>query len=124
LFSEKHQMGLYNGFPTNQAAFDKIVARAMEKETYIDPETGEEKEVSKGGWGWGSLDVEIFAATQEDIDEIMELIDSTSKLGVYDQSIQDIVMQEALGYFSGQKSAAETASVIQSRISMYVSEQL
>ena len=124
LFSEKYQMGLYNGFPTNQAAFDKIIARAMEKETYIDPETGEEKEVSKGGWGWGSLDVEIFAATQEDIDEIMELIDSTSKLGVYDQSIQDIVMQEALGYFSGQKSAAETASVIQSRISMYVSEQL
>ena len=37
--------------------------------------------------------------------------------------ISSIVSQEAQSYFSGQKSAADVAAVIQNRVSVYLAEQ-
>jgi len=54
------------------------------------------------------------------------LIDYFSTVGTiarYDESLTDIINEEANNYFKGTKSVDETASLIQSRASIYLSEQ-
>ncbi len=41
----------------------------------------------------------------------------------YDTSIYEIVNEEAASYFNGDKSLDEVASLIQSRVNIYVNEQ-
>lgn len=112
------------GFPMTKDAFQAKIEEAMKKDTYIDPETGEEVEQSKGGWGWDDFNVEIYAATQEQIDMITGLINSIDKVFTYDDSALNIIIEESEAFFEGQKSAQEIASIIQSRMSMFVSEQM
>ncbi len=131
LFTQEYQEENGWNFPTNVAAFDKMLEEAMTPEYQIDYETGEyvldengEKiEVSKGGWGWGDLMIEIYAITQEEADQIMALIESADRTSTTDESIQNIVMEEAAAYFAGQKTAQDVAGLIQSRVNIYVNEQ-
>lgn len=109
-------------FPTNQAAFDDKLAEAMEKETYTD-ENGNEVEQSKGSWGWDDLTVEIYALTEEQAARMRSLVDSVDGLLTFDTNIYDIISDETAGYFAGTKDAEETAKGVQSRVSLYVSEQ-
>lgn len=76
--------------------------------------------------GYGSFDgfmMEIYAATKEDLDLVRKLIKGTEKLAELDLTVLSIIQEEALAYFNGQCSAADAASVIQSRVSTYISEQ-
>ena len=66
--------------------------------------------------------MDIYAATQEDVDAIKELINATDNALQLDQNIQNIITEEAGGYFQGQKTAQEVADIIQSRIQIYVNE--
>ena len=125
LLTEEYQENNYAwAFPINKNSLDKMIEKAMTPETTTDEE-GNVVEVSKGSWGWGpDLEVEIKAATQADIDQIMELIDAIDATMNYDMSLMEIVQEEAATYFAGQKSAQETAANIQNRVSLYVNEQL
>lgn len=111
------------GFPTNQKAFDEKLKTAMTPDYITDPDTGEQVEQSKGNWGWGDLTIDIYALTQAEADQFMQLINSTDRIYGYDQDIMDIVTDETQAYFAGQKSAEDTAAMIQSRVSLYVNEQ-
>jgi ABC-type glycerol-3-phosphate transport system substrate-binding protein len=110
-------------FPTNQAAFDAKLQEAMKINYYTDPETGEQVEQSTSAWCWGDLEVEIYAIRQDEADEILNMIDSVTNVYSYDTSITDIITDEAAAYFNGEKSAEETAKLIQSRVSLYVNEK-
>lgn len=110
--------------PTNQKSFDKKLKEAMTPQYYTD-ENGNQVEQSRGGWSMGrdGETIEIYALTQAEADEIMELIGATTRLFTFDDSILTIVKEEAAPYFSGQKSVQEVAKIIQSRASIYVNEQ-
>jgi ABC-type glycerol-3-phosphate transport system substrate-binding protein len=111
-------------FPSNKEAFDAKLKEAMTPEYYTDPVTGEQVEQSKGSWGWDrDLMVEMYALTQEEADQILDLIDSTNRVYAYDQEIFDIISDDTAAFFAGQKSADETAKLIQNRVSLYVNEQ-
>jgi ABC-type glycerol-3-phosphate transport system substrate-binding protein len=123
-FTEEYQAKRrYWNFPTNKAVFNAKLEEAMKQEYYID-ENGEKKPVSRGSWGWDDLTVEIYAITQEEADMIMDLINSAERTASYDESIMEIIRDEAAAFFAGQKSAKETAAVIQSRVNIYVNEQI
>ena len=123
MLSAEYQEENVWSFPSNQEAFDKMLKEAMTPEYYTDPETGEQVEQSKGGWGWGSLNIEIYALTQEEADAIVEVINSVDKIYSYDTDIMNIVTEECAAYFNGEKSAQDTANLIQSRVKIYVNEQ-
>lgn len=110
-------------FPTNQAAFDAMLEKAMTPEYETDPETGERKEVPKNTWGFDGMEVEIYALKQEEADQIVGAINSVNQLYTYDQSIYNIISDEAAAYFNGQRSARDCANYIQSRVNLYVNEQ-
>lgn len=61
--------------------------------------------------------------TQEEVDAVWALIKSADKMsGSVDEQLNNIITEETEPFFKGQKSAADTAAVIQNRIQIYVNE--
>ena len=57
------------------------------------------------------------------MDQIRELLETTTKMADYDNSIIQIVTEQAAPFFEGQKSAEEVAKLVQSKVNIYVNEQ-
>ena len=75
-------------------------------------------------WNQHTNDVEeIYALTEEQVQQIRELIETTTKMADYDDSIIKIVTEQAAPFFEGQKSAEEVAKLVQSKVNIYVNEQ-
>ena len=60
--------------------------------------------------------------TSEQADHFLELLDHIENLAIYDETVTGIILTESEDFFAGRKSAEETASVIQSKVSLYLSE--
>ena len=126
---EDSRYGGYWYFPSNKAAFDKMAADAMEKEYITDADgknildaEGNPIEETKSGWGWGSLNIDIVATTQQEYDQIMELYNAIDSIVDYDASMFEIVTEQAGPYFSGDKSLDEAVKNIQDRVNLYINE--
>ncbi len=61
--------------------------------------------------------------TQEQVDKFYELLDSMTLIFTGEQDISKIVNSETESYFAGDKTAEETADIIQSRVSIFMAEQ-
>lgn len=61
--------------------------------------------------------------SQEFAQEFMDLINSTDVVSGADIVIEDIIVKLAAAYFDGKQSVEDTARNIQSRVSIYLSEQ-
>jgi ABC-type glycerol-3-phosphate transport system substrate-binding protein len=83
--------------PSNLDAFDTVLEQSLQNE---------------------GLDVSV-----EELDDFRELISGIRTVSRRDEQVIEIINDAAGGYFAGQKSAKETARDIQSRVSIYVSEQ-
>ena len=70
----------------------------------------------------GGNSYEIGANTEEDNARIMDIITSANKAAAYDPNIDTIVSEESGAFFAGQKTAEETAEIIQNRVSTYLAE--
>ncbi|MEA4894367.1 MAG: extracellular solute-binding protein, partial [Oscillospiraceae bacterium] len=123
LLTEDYQENLSWGYPISQKAFDKKLAEAMKQE-YTTDENGNKIPVSNGGMSMGDgLVVNFYAITQEEADQIKELINSVDHTAVYDQSLTDIITEESAYFFSGEKTVDQVAEIIQSRMTIYINEQ-
>ena len=101
------------GFPTNKAAFNEKLKEAMT-----------EDEDASYSMGWGNdMMFEIGAVTQEEADQIIALIDSVSGASGWDEALSNIILEDAKDFFNGISTAQDAARVIQSRASIYISEQ-
>ena len=61
--------------------------------------------------------------TQEDIDKIKSYIENVKETNYYDEQIYNIIDEEAQKFFAGDQTAQAAADMIQSRASLYLSEQ-
>ena len=130
-FTKEYQTQYGWGFPSNRAAFDERLKDAMTPEyqtdvngNYILDENGEKIELSRGGWGWGSLSVEFYALKQDEADQIMELINTATR--VMEQGsdeIMELITQDTAPYFAGQKSLNDVVKQLQSKMNIYINEQ-
>ena len=118
-------------FPMNSGDFEKYKTKAMTVEYVEDEdgqqvmdENGEPIKVSKRSY-WIDEDniIEVYAATQEEVDQIMALYNAITTIWRYDQSVYDIVEESAGPYFSGDWSLDDTARRIQSSVKLYIGEQ-
>ena len=135
----------YYGFPISQAAFDAEMTDIMTEQYQLDEngeqvdwdEDGEPDKMCIGTYevvenGESSYETmengetvykDVYALTQEDIDQILGVINSTRSVYDYDQEILDIITDEVAAYFAGDKDVQTTANMIQSRVNLYVQEQ-
>ncbi len=129
LLSEDYQNALVSengshGFPIRKSALEAQFEMDMTP-NYSTDENGEQVEEPKTHWGWDDFEMEIMAATQEEVDAIKTLIASANKLGTsgsMDTQLSQIITEESEPFFKGQKSAKDVAGVIQNRIQIYVNE--
>lgn len=126
MFSEEYQDSLIGenswGFPVRKSSLEKKFEQDMTP-TYYEDENGDQVEEMKTSWGYDDFELDIYAATKEEVDAVRELIASADKLtGTVDEQLVNIVTEEAEAFFSGQKSARDAAAVIQNRIQIYVNE--
>ncbi|MCM1092119.1 MAG: extracellular solute-binding protein [Butyrivibrio sp.] len=72
--------------------------------------------------GFGTLEYTFHTPTVEEADGTEELVRMAKPASNYDIVILNIVNEEAPAFFKGQKSAEKVASLIQSRVQLYVNE--
>jgi len=110
-------------FPVNQKAFDKLAEDSKSPRFWIDPETGKKTEYETTFWT-GDKEVKIGDCTDEEIQQIKDLISNVkSASNYYDRGLYDICEEETGAFFKGDKSAEETADLMINRISIYVAEK-
>ncbi|RKM57056.1 extracellular solute-binding protein [Butyrivibrio sp. X503] len=116
LMKKNDENDYMNSFPTNKKAFEEAAKKSMEEP--IDEYTGE-----KETWKIDDVTTELKPFTQQEVDEIKNFILSINN--IYEargQEMSEIIVEEASAYFAGQKSAEEVAKIIQSRMTILVSE--
>jgi len=118
--TDEYQDNMEYQIPVSKKAFDEWAAKGTEKPYYID-ENGDKQEYDDTFYMNGE-DIPLPVLTQEQVDEITDYIMSVDKLAYYNEDVLNILNEEAAAYFAGQKSAKDVASVIQSRVQIYVNE--
>ena len=66
---------------------------------------------------------ELYCLTEEQVQQVRDLMESTTKMADYDDAIIRIVTEQAAPFFEGQKSAEDVAKLVQSKVNIYVNEQ-
>ena len=125
----------YYGFPISQAAFDAEMTDIMTEQYQLDENgeqvdwdgDGEPDKAIRGSYetmeNGETVYKDVYALTQEEMDQILGVINNTHSVYDYDQEILDIITDEVAAYFAGDKDVQTTASMIQSRVNLYVQEQ-
>ena len=126
------ERGSFFGFPTRKNMLKAMAEEAVKVEYYTD-ENGEivldedgEPIVMGGGGGFSYSDgwsYDYRIPTQEEVDLTMSLMETARPVS-YSQGdeVLNIISEEAAAFYQGQKSVDEVASVIQSRVKIYVGE--
>ena len=123
------------GLPLRQDVFQEQLEDAMRIEylrnedgQYVLDENGQRIPQSRGGMGvadegGGMFSFEYYGLTQEQADRFLALLDSASPMPGMNTKIFEIVNAEATPFFNGERSAEDTAKIIQNKVSLYISEQ-
>lgn len=110
----------YN-FPSKLSALEKKAESAKERPYWENEETGEKEYYDNTYWN-GTESINIGVNTDEDNQKMMDFIKSVTNTSNYDTKISDIITEESAPYFSGQKTAAQAAEIIQNRVANYIAE--
>ena len=110
-----------DGMPTRKDIFELYLEAAQAKKEYTD-EFGNTIKPKEGGFGMGSVSVDMKPATDAEIQQFRDLTGRITKVWEYDKSLIDIVEEESKAYFAGEKSIDDVTATIQNRAKTYVEE--
>lgn len=120
--TDEYQDELNYGWPIKLSSLDKKIEAAQKRPSYID-ENGNTVEYDDTYYLNG-VEIILEPLTQEDCDRVLSFIKTADHVYSYNNSIMMILEEECAAFFAGQKSAKEVADIIQSRIHIYVNENL
>ncbi len=109
------------GFPTYKKQFVEDCQTSATK-FYRMTETGERVETYTAQIDYYGEMLEIYALTAEEENVLKGLLENADEADMQKQKINEILVEEALPYFNGQKSIQEVVEVIQSRVQLYLDE--
>lgn len=118
--TDEYQSTITWGLPIQKAEFMKQSAKALKRPTYID-ETGAEIEYDETFWV-NEEEVVLPPLNQSQLDQLITFVESVNTPYYYNQDVLDIINEEMGAFYSGQKSAKDTAAIIQSRAQIFVDE--
>ncbi|WP_197024202.1 ABC transporter substrate-binding protein [Butyrivibrio proteoclasticus] len=116
--TEEYQDDCYC-FPIRKSSYDKKAEEITNKPYYI--EDGKKVEYEDTCY-IGGQDIPLKPLSKDEVLEVTNFIKSLTLVNNYNSNVNNIIFEEASAYYSGQKSAKETADIIQSRLSIYVNE--
>lgn len=121
-FSEDYYSKNIWGLPARVSAFEKMADEAMSRPYWTD-ENGKKEEYDDT-YFIGDKEYTIKPLTQDERDYIVDFIKNVSTINnSYSLDIDQIIQEESQAFFNGEKTAEETAKMIQNRASILVSEQ-
>ncbi len=121
-YTYEGQKDIDYGAPLNLQVMDERLEQAQQRPYWIDDD-GNKVEYDETYW-IGDKEIIIQPLSAERAQELKEYTLSVDKLYYYDSSISDIIAEEAAPYFAGQKTAEQAADIIQSRVQIYVNENM
>ena len=122
ILTQKYQEENVWNFRINKTAWENSLEDYMTPYTYID-ENGNEV-IRPNTMYIAGQEIDVGYLTQEDVDQILDILNYAVPETSYDEKIYDIIVEESAAFFSGQKSVDDVCSTIQSRASIYVSEKM
>jgi ABC-type glycerol-3-phosphate transport system substrate-binding protein len=108
------------GFPLSMKVLEKRAEEAMDRPYYID--VNGNKDYYDDIIYIDDVEVTIDPMTREEVDHFMEILKTFKNVGRYDDTLINIISEEAEPYFNGQKNAGEVAQIIQNRAQIYLHE--
>ena len=88
-------------------------------------ENGEEIKEEYGNTAWiGDKEVELRRSTEEDVQKLYDIVSNASVVLDSKEDLINIIMDEAQGYFNGEKGIDAVANIINSRIQIFVNERM
>ena len=131
---EESQRSYWGTMFVNKKDFEKMAKDAMTPSEEFDLDENGEQILGPDGqplrapkdWCWISdgQEIKIYESTQADYDQLMALYNATTTFDNRDESIYEIVADDAAAYFSGDKDLDTVVGQIQSRVYLYVNEQM
>lgn len=115
----------YNGFPVRKDALDKKIEYAMATKKYKDDDGTDVIPIQGDSYSFDNFTIELKPYTKEHMDLFRSMVDRIGKESNYDTFFSDInemINEETKAFFAGDKTAKETAEILQSRVKIYVSE--
>ncbi|MBQ8959745.1 MAG: extracellular solute-binding protein [Ruminococcus sp.] len=113
------------GLPSLKAPFGKLLDEATDKPYWTD-ENGKKEYYDDQYWIGNDLEpLTIDPLTKEERDALEKYVleSASASTYIYSSEISDIVNEEISPFFAGERSAQETAEIIQNRASLILSEQ-
>jgi ABC-type glycerol-3-phosphate transport system substrate-binding protein len=111
----------YGVYPILQSNLDNLAEDAKSSPYYFDEQT--HKKVFYDNTAWvGNSQITLPNNTDADNQRIYDLINSIDTISRSENDLQKIIDDDMKAFTSGQKTAAETAAIIQNRAQTYVSE--
>lgn len=118
--TDEYQETVYQ-MPVNKEIWMEKAMKATEKPYWENQETGEKEYYEYSTW-LGGKEVILDPMTEDQIQKIYDFVSAVTLTYSYDQSLVDIIQEEAAPFFEGQKTADEVAKIIQGTIQLYVDE--
>ncbi|MCR4644863.1 MAG: hypothetical protein K5695_05575 [Oscillospiraceae bacterium] len=122
MLTDEYQDNLSWALPVKKSSFDKQAEAAMKPATYYDYELGKEAEYERTIYR-GEQEVKIPDMPKSYIEDVKKLISGINETTYYDQKVSTIIEEESQKFFAGDQSAQQAADMIQSSVSLYLSEQ-
>lgn len=119
LLAEEYQDEIKDGLPVRRSSLDKMLAEA-EKPEYL--ENGEKKAKTQILLD-GEEAIPVYEITQEDARRLITVIEEAKYSTTLDRALYNIVLEEAETFFHGDRTAEETAGIIQNRAAVYIAEK-
>lgn len=110
LFDDEYQRSCFY-FPLVKADFEDMISDAMN--------LSESMEYSLAS----GVKIGIHAMTEAEADELRGLVDNATLVYTANDTVMDIINEEAQYFFAGTRSAGETAAIIQNRVQIYLDEK-
>lgn len=112
LVSEEYQKSdMLWGIPVTQSGVDNFIYEAQHMD-------------GTHGYGWDDVNLDITSATDEEVEEFLAILEKADEVSYMDTAIMNIIEEEVAPYFAGEKSVDEVADIIQSRIDIYLKENM
>ena len=67
--------------------------------------------------------MEFYALSQAEADQIMDIINRTTRVIDEDDELMGIILEDTQAYFAGQKSLDDVVRQLQSKMNIYINEQ-
>lgn len=110
-------------FPINEKALRKMGEEATIPNSYTDDVTGEVV-VMDYYYYMNGMEIKLDPLNMDEVNEIIDFILSIDKCSTYvSEDISEIITEEVAPFYNNQKSAAEVAKIVQSRVSIMLAEK-